>query len=238
MTGGDMSQISPPLRIVLVGSVVFLAAWFVFLRPGGSASTPTTTPVATPAATTVPAKDPSAKANSSLGKDVQKAVAAKQASEASSKASAGETSDSSTSTGGATAPATTTAAKPATTATPAAAAPAKPKTATKFDGLPLSVAKALAEKKVVVLAFWNPKSADDEATRDAVKGLSTHKGKVVVQIADVRKIARYATITRGVDVSQSPSVLVIDRKLKTNLLVGFNTRQTIDQAVLDALAVK
>jgi hypothetical protein len=232
-----MSQISPPLRIAIIGSVVFLAAWFVFLKPGGETATPAATaPAAT--ATTVPAKDTTAATNSSPGAAVQKAEAAKQASEASSAASAGETAPSTaapttaSSTGGAAAT-TTEAAKPT-----AAGDADKAAATAKADALPLPVAKAVAAKKVLVLLFWNPKASDDRAVQKAVKSLPTHKGKVVVQIADVKDIARYAPITRGVEVTQSPSVVVVDRELKGNLLVGYNDRQTIDQAVVDALAAK
>ena len=45
-----MSQISPPLRILLVGSVLFLAAYMVFLRPGGGTDTVAPAPATTPAA--------------------------------------------------------------------------------------------------------------------------------------------------------------------------------------------
>lgn len=53
-----VSQISPPMRILLVGAVVFLAAWFTVLRPKAAevppattSTTTTTAPSATPAAT-------------------------------------------------------------------------------------------------------------------------------------------------------------------------------------------
>jgi hypothetical protein len=223
-----MSQISPPIRILLIGCVVFMAAWFVFLKPGGNAAV---TPAATPAATTVPAKDPNAKASTSFGRDVQKAVTAKQQTEAAQAASSGEASTpattSSSSTGGAVAQ--TQAAKPA----PAAATKSKPAAA--GLSLPLDVARAMADKKVLVMLFWNPKGADDRAVHAAIKGVGSHHGAVVVHVADVKDISRYAPITRGVDVQQSPSVVVVDRKLRGDLLTGYVDRETIDQAVSDAL---
>src|SRR3954471_18879136 len=97
MTGGDMSQISPPMRILLIGSVVFLAAWFAFLRPGGSTDTATPPAPAPPATVQAP---PSAK--SAPGKAVESATSAAKAAEAADAKSAGES-----------APATT---KPATRA--------------------------------------------------------------------------------------------------------------------------
>src|SRR6476661_120068 len=205
-----MSQISPPLRILLIGCVVFMAAWFAFLKPGGNTAS---TPAATPAATTVPAKDPNAKTSTALGHDVQKAVAAKQQTEAAQAASSGEAAtpatSSTSSTGGAVAP--TQGAKPA----PAGAT--KSKSAADALPLPLDVARAMADKKVLVMLFWNPKGADDRAVHQAIKGVGSHHGAVVVHVADVKNISRYAPITRGVDVQQSPSVVVVDRKLRGDL---------------------
>ena len=93
----------------------------------------------------------------------------------------------------------------------------------------------MADKKVMVLLFWNPKAADDKAVRRAVKGIGSHHGKVAVDVANVADVARYAPITRGVDVQQSPSVVVVDRKLQADLLTGYVDRQTIEQTVSDAL---
>ncbi|MEA2293118.1 MAG: hypothetical protein QOE86_757 [Solirubrobacteraceae bacterium] len=219
-----MSQISPPVRILLIGSVVFLAAWFAFLKPGGG--TVATAP--SPAATTVPAKDPNATASTSLGRDVQKAQAAKQATEAAQARSAGQSPATTSSSGGAVAK--TQAARPA----PAGAAAAKSSQAG-TPSLPLDVAKAMADKKVLVMLFWNPKGADDRAVRQALRGVGSHHGAVAVHVAKVADIARYAMITRGVDVQQSPSVVVVDRKLRGDLLTGYVDRETIDQAVSDAL---
>ena len=47
-----MSQISPPIRIVLIGAVVFLAAWFTILKP----KPVTAEPVAAAPATTTAAQ--------------------------------------------------------------------------------------------------------------------------------------------------------------------------------------
>ena len=46
-------------------------------------------------------------------------------------------------------------------------------------------------------------------------------GKVAVQVANVANIGRYVAITRGVDVQQSPSIVVIDRNRAGTLLTGY-----------------
>src|SRR5215217_6182251 len=50
-----VSQISPPVRILLIGAVVFLAAWFTLLRPKSETVPPlTTSTTTTPVATATP----------------------------------------------------------------------------------------------------------------------------------------------------------------------------------------
>ena len=62
-----MSQISPPIRILLVAVIGLCAAYFLFLRPKDEA-----VPAAPPAASTpVPAKDPNAQTSSKPGGAVQ-----------------------------------------------------------------------------------------------------------------------------------------------------------------------
>src|SRR3954462_12321618 len=84
-----MSQISPPIRILLVAVIGLCAAYMLFLRPKAE---DTAAPAATPAAATtpIPAKDPGAKTHSKPGAIVQKAVADTQAASARSKVAAGE----------------------------------------------------------------------------------------------------------------------------------------------------
>jgi cytoskeletal protein RodZ len=220
-----MSQISPPLRILLVGSIVFLAAWFAFLRPGGGTGTTAPATPSAPAATDTTAGNTS----SAPGAAVDAATSAASAAATADAASAGETA---ATTATATPAATTTA--PKAGATPSAAEVAAAAELKAAD-LPAPVAKALAADKVLVLCFFNPKAADDRAVRAAVKGVGRHHGDVVVHVANVKDIARYAPITRGVDVQQSPSVVVVDRKLQGELLTGYVDRVTIQQAVSDAL---
>jgi hypothetical protein len=228
-----MSQISPPLRILLIGSVLFLAAWMMFLRPKDSATTPAA-PAVTATATPAPAASrPSSSgttAHTSLGRDVQKARDAAQTAGPAGAAAAGEATP---------AAGSTATAKPATSAHHGAA-PAKPAHHARVaaHGLPVSVAKALAARKVLVVYFWDPKALDDQAVRHELHHVHRHGGKVVVHVANVKDIARYAPIAKGVDVEQSPATVVVDRKLRGTLLTGYVDHVAIDQAVTDALHAK
>jgi hypothetical protein len=217
-----MSQISPPMRIVLIGAVVFLAAWVAFLRPGGEGDT------ATPAATAPAATATTTAAQSAPGKVVERAQqAADAASARATEAAGGETAEKR---------AGSAARTKAGTATGTASARAG--IAGSKVGLPVKTAAALAADKVLVLYLWNPKAGDDRLVRSELRHVDRHRGKVVVQVADVRRIARYAPIARGVDVQQSPAIVVVDRERRGTLLQGYADAGTIDQAVSDALRAK
>ena len=223
-----MSQISPPIRILLVCAVAFMAAWMLFLRPKDDTGTPA---AATPSpAATQPVEAGGEKAGSLAGKAVEKANEATAAQDAQAEALAGGASETTTT--------------PSTTAvTPTETADAAPgvepgkltKEAAAAGGLPLRVLNGLADHKVVVLLFWTPKAAEDKAVRKALGGIDRHKNKVLAHATHVKRIAAYGQITRGADVEQSPTVVIIDRNRKVETLVGYVDRVTIDQAVTDAL---
>jgi hypothetical protein len=209
-----VSQISPPIRIVLVAAVAFLGAWMLFLRPKTESTGPTK-----PAAS---ATAPGVKGLSSAVDKAKGASAASDAANAKIQAASGEAKAES----GSTAAADKTS-KPGTPAGKAASGDTA--------GLPVRVQKALDQKKVLVLFFYNPKSADDLAVRRAVKKVDRWEGEVVVQSADVKSVARYTKVAKGADVEQTPTVVVVDRNAKAERLVGFQDTRSIDQAVVDAM---
>jgi hypothetical protein len=227
-----MSQISPPIRILLVCAVAFMAAWMLFLRPSSDAGAPA---AETPPVTT-PVEAGGEQADSLAGKAVEQANESQAAADArveriengtetaadANAAANAQGSESASATGSA---------QPNTAK---AAGKAGAKAAAK-SGLPLRVLKAIGDHKVVVLLFWSPKSADDKAVRKALAGIDRHDGKVLAHATHLKRISRYSQITRGANVQQSPTVLVIDRKLRVVPLVGYVDRVTIDQAVTDAL---
>jgi len=222
-----MSQISPPIRILLVCAVAFMAAWMLFLRPKDDAGAPATATPTAPSSRPVDAGGP--KSESLAGTAVEKANEATAAQDARAEELAG----------GAGETASTPPVGAATSADESAATAAEPgkltKKAATAGGLPLRVLRGLADRKVVVLLFWTPKAAEDQAVRKALGGIDRHKGKVMAHATHLKRIAAYGQITRGADVEQSPTVVVVDRNRKVDTLVGFVDRTTIDQAVTDAL---
>jgi hypothetical protein len=234
-----VDKISLPFRIVLIVALVFAVLWFLVLRPkpvtGGE-------PAVTPPGVTGLANDV-AKAN--------KAVDASNAAAARSEGAANAVGGASTS---ATAKPSATSAKPAgavaksaTATTPAkpAAAPAKPAAApakpTKpglaDDAAPGDPSRPLLASvdagKVVVVLFWNANAADDRATRRGLRSIDLHGGKVVASAVPIADVGRYEAITRGVQVLESPTVLVIGAGGKARAITGYTQANEIDQAVSD-----
>ena len=215
-----MDQISPPFRIAIVAMLAVCALWFTVLKPKD--------PGADTAAT-----DPTAPGVTGLSKDVNAAKdAAANSDAANAKVQAA--------TGG-------TEAKTGTTATATAPATAKPKSGTAGGTAPSKTAgakttdasapllRALDRKDTVVLLFWNRRGSDDRAVRRAVRATARHNGHVVVKAAPVARVARYGAITSGVQVLQSPTVLVIGPDRKARAVTGFTTKAELDQVVSDTL---
>ena len=87
--------------------------------------------------------------------------------------------------------------------------------------------------KVVVLLFWNKKASDDRATRQGLRSVNLHHGKVVASAVPIDDVGRYEAITRGVQVLESPTVLVIGAGGKARAITGYAQAKEIDQTVSD-----
>ena len=215
-----MDKISLPFRILLVVFLAFAVLWFVVLRPKPAADV--ATPVTPAPGVTGLARD-AAKAKKAV--DAANAAAAR--SEAAANAAGGSS----------------TAAKPSTTK-PATAAPVKPVKPVKpsppglaDDAVPGDPSRPLLASvdagKVVVLLFWNKKASDDRATRRGLRSVNLHHGKVVASAVSIDDVGRYEAITRGVQVLESPTVLVIGAGGKARAITGYAQAKEIDQTVSD-----
>ena len=205
-----MSQISPPIRILLVAVIGLMAAWMLVLKPKDEPAPAAPAPATAPGAT-------------GLGNAVDQAEGAASAQEARD-AKLQQATGEETGAGAAVEPA----------AKSAAAREAARVAAAKTAGLPRPIQRAIADRKVLVLLFWNPKSVDDRAVKRAVGRADRWSGDVFVRAANVKSVSRYGKITRGAAVEQSPSVVVVDRNLKAETLVGYVDTRSVDQAVVDA----
>jgi hypothetical protein len=212
-----VSQISPPIRILLVLAVAVLGAYMTVLKPKAEE-----VPPAEPA----PNVQTGAPAESAPGKIAEAAQGAVEASNGQLKSQESvdgvEAGEAAAATGS-----TTKAGKNGANAAASASA-------VDVKGLPKPIAKAIRKDKVLVLLFWNGKSADDKAVHKALAHVDRWNGRVYVGSAPIKQIAKYGRIARGVDVEQSPTVVIADSRLRAETLVGYVDSQTIDQAVVDA----
>ena len=223
-----MSQISPPIRILLVAVVGLIAVYMLFLKPKTEEAAPAAAAPVT--ATPVPAKDPNAATSSKPGSAVNQAVTGADSASARADAAAGGAIAESE---GGTAPAVAGATAPGVPVTGSAAAPLVTKEA--LASLPKDVRGAVRKHKVLVLLFYNNRSDDDRAVRRALDKVDRYGGQAFVDAHWIKSVSRYQAITRGADVEQSPTIVVADRNLKAETLVGYVDDKTIDQAVVDAI---
>jgi hypothetical protein len=218
-----VEQLSLPYRIALIALVVVGGLWFVVLRPksGGEATTPP--------ATTAPGV-------TGLKNDVDKAkgaVATSNAAAAGSEAAANAVGGSGTTSTPATGAATP--AAPSSSAPRAAKPAAKPGLAA--DAAPGDPSRQLLayvdEGRVAVVLFWNKAGSDDRATRVALRAVDRHHGKVVTKAIPISQVGTYEAITRGAQILESPTVLVIGAGGKAQAITGYTETAEIDQAVSD-----
>jgi hypothetical protein len=217
-----MDQISPPMRIALVVAVIFAAAYMLVLKPKDEEAAPAPTPVTAPAAD---AGGP--EASTGLGKAVESAHNAAAETEAAQQASSGE--------------ADTEAAAPTTQQTtptdPDSAAPANPAEKSADESLaklPQWLQDSM-DKKVVAILFNDEESADDRRTTNALKRSYTGDHEVVHRAVPVAQISKYQGITEGLDVSQSPTLMIIARDRTAQARSGYSSLDSINQAIIDGL---
>jgi hypothetical protein len=131
--------------------------------------------------------------------------------------------------GSATAPSTTPSESSKTTAPTAGPA------ATDTRTLPKPVKTAIDKNKVVVLLIWDPRASVDQDVKSAVDGLSRRGGKVAVFTDKPENVARYTPITGPVDLTQTPTLIVVNRDEVARKATGYLDPVTVDQYVVDAL---
>jgi hypothetical protein len=137
----------------------------------------------------------------------------------------------------ATAAPTQAAAKPAPAPEPAARAQGSAEPAVNAAADPSApILRDLEKGKTAVLLFWNPVGEDDRAALAAVGKTDRRGGRVTVRFANIDDVAKYEAITRGVDVLQPPTTLVIGPDRKARTIVGYTEAREIDQLVGDVRA--
>ena len=199
-----------------------------------------------------------AKAHGAVATSEQNAKQLAERSAQASNANSPGTGTSTASTSSSAAPSAATAA-PKVTHTAVKQPAAKPKSATaSTTARQVLVEKALHQGKVAVILFWNPKGFDDMVVHTEVRLLDAihNKVKAVDGEAKVRReiklsglefqkpiatfdakaseVAAFGSITRGVQVYGTPTILVVDKSGKTTVLTGLSDVYSIEQAIDEA----
>jgi hypothetical protein len=247
-----MAQLSRPFQIALAAVVLFAVVWFVALNGHGSSSG--STPVAsTPAPTPAPAAQEKAVASSKvyhgaapglegLTRDIDRthhAVAKTQgqeqkiagtAAEAKSQGAGNSSSTTVVTRHGASGTSTTVVTKHVVhTPAPSQAA---------SNGIPAqqaAVESELKQGKVVLVLFWNPKGADDVAVRKEVQAVEKKLGgKIAVHDAFADQVSSFGSITKAIQVYQTPTILFVNDKGLTTTTTGFTDAFAIEQTIDEA----
>jgi hypothetical protein len=215
------------MRIALAAVLCFAALWFVALRPKPVADVASDPVPAAPKSTSVTERPAQAK------KAVEKlngTSAKREAAKVEAKAAPAKPQ--------------VQAAKPAAAKAETAPAPAAKERTTKpakpaaTKAAPKGAEAVVADIKAgrtVVLLFWDGKSSEDKAVRRAVAKVDRHDGKVRVHVAQLRQISRYGAITQGVPVTSSPTVVVIGKNGKAEVIRGLTVTAEIDDTVSGVL---
>ena len=100
------------------------------------------------------------------------------------------------------------------------------------------IEKGLNHHKVLAILFFNPAAADDRAVKHELDEIPARGGKVVKLAVPLSELTRYPVITNQVQVTESPTLVLIDGQRKADLLTGYLDQLELSQRVSDAVAVE
>jgi hypothetical protein len=98
---------------------------------------------------------------------------------------------------------------------------------------PRRAARAVHDHRKVVILFRNPRGLDDRAMTSVMR-IVDRRTQALVLSDNVDAVDRYGKLVEDLGVSQTPSIVVIDRTGKAQLIEGYVDSGTLTQAVADA----
>jgi hypothetical protein len=240
-----MAQLSRPYQIALAATVFLALIWFVALRPHSTSSSSTpvaSAPVSTPAPAAAKAKAPAGTTHiegmTRAVTHAREAVAASQ--RAADKSASASAEAPSQGTKHAAVPAGTVTKSSVTVTRSKHGVPNRTVTVTKTTAhaapaQQVAVEKQLKQGKVVLVLFWNPKGSDDVAVHKELQAVEKKLGgKVAVHYALAKQVGSYGSITKAIQVYQTPTILLVNGKGLTTTLTGFTDAFSIEQTISEA----
>jgi hypothetical protein len=214
-----VAKLALPYRIGIVVALVLVGAYFTVLKPKDDKPAPVAPGVA------------------GLKTSIDKANGAVAQSDAANANAAA----------GAATPAQPAPAAGAAPATPGAtpSAPAAPKLSAKAalaavaeGDASAKILRELVAGKTAVVLFSSPAASDDRYVRRMLGRIDRHHGNVAVHKVGIADIGRYEALTRGVQVTHAPTLLVIGQDLKARKIIGFTDRAEVNQLVNDVSGLR
>jgi hypothetical protein len=92
----------------------------------------------------------------------------------------------------------------------------------------------LAQGRVVALLFWSSKGADDVAVKSAIEKLAKSDHGLAVHVTGANQVASFGTITRGIQVYSTPTVLIVGKHGQTRTLTGLQDAFALQQSISEA----
>lgn len=212
---------SRSLIALIVGTVVLFGLVFVELKPGASSSG---------------GGSSSSQGLGAYQSDINKAKQAVGISNASNAASgnlsAAGSSTTHTTTGSTPPASSQSSAKPATKASVVKQTSQPASAAANLS----TVKAAMSAHKVVAMLFYNPGAADDQAVKQELGSVPSHRGQVVKLAIPLSQVASFLAVTQQVPVNFSPTLVLIAPTGQASEIVGYSDTFEIDQRIADALA--
>jgi hypothetical protein len=98
-----------------------------------------------------------------------------------------------------------------------------------------TVAAELTHHKTVLLLFLNPRSYDDDATAiETVDAAHTIGHTVAVHFAQANQVNSFGSITRDIQVYQTPTLMIVTPKRQVTTLTGLTDAFAIKQTISEA----
>ncbi len=253
-----MAQLSRPYQLGLLGIVLLAAVWLVLFQghsngssTGAGSSAPTVQTVTTTTKGAAGNHSPAgskiykgaapgvegltkaiAKAEGAVDTSQQNAKALEEKSAVASNESAASTPAKAVAT-----PTSATKSTPTSSVKTTHAKPAKPLSAKARSAIPANqkaVEAELAHGKIALILFWDPRGSDDNAVRQAVRQLNKSRLKIAVSYASAGQVATFGSITRGIQVYGTPTLLIVNKKGQTTTMTGLQDGFAIEQEISEA----
>jgi hypothetical protein len=118
---------------------------------------------------------------------------------------------------------------------PATNGASTPKTHSSSPNMQASVEAELKQGKVVTILFWNPKAAVDRAVQRELQAVGhALGGKIAVHDAHADQVGSFGSITRTIQVDETPTILIVSKGGQTTTLTGLTDVFSLEQAIGEA----